>query len=179
MRDLHHNLSFAPAINPAAIASNTATHGVIIDTKGFDSLEFVIQSGTLTDGTYTPSLIEGDDPTLSDGAAVTAGDLLGTVAGATFAATDDNKVKKIGYRGNKRYVRLTITSAGVTTGGTLGAVAVQGHPRSAPVDLGNSGTGCRLVLGAVAGSPVAVEGRGDRGGLQLAPSTWRMACTRY
>ncbi len=133
MRDLHHNLGFLVALNTAAITSNTTTNGVIIDTKGFDSLEFVILTGTLTDGTYTPALIEGDDPALADGAAVAAGDLLGTVAGATIAATDDNKVKKLGYRGNKRFVRLTLVSTGATTGGTIGAVAVQGHPRSAPV----------------------------------------------
>ncbi len=133
MRDLHHNIAVSTAMNTAAITSNTATNGVIIDTKGYDSLEFVIKSGTLTDGTYTPSLTEGDASDLSDGSAVAAGDLLGTVAGATFAAADDNKAKKLGYRGNKRYVRLVITTTGVTSGGTIGAVAVQGHPASVPV----------------------------------------------
>ena len=138
-RDLHNNVSPAPAINPQAISSDTATNGAIIDRQGFESLEFLIQSATLTDGTYTPSLLAGnavDDPanptSITDGEAVAASDLLGTIADATFAASDDNVVKRIGYRGEKRYVRLTLTSAGTTSGGTIGATAVRGHPRHAP-----------------------------------------------
>ena len=34
-------------------------------------------------------------------------------------------------------------------------------PQTAPLDFGNSGTGCRLVLGAVAGSPVTATFDGD------------------
>lgn len=133
MRDLHNNIGVAAALNPQAIGSSTTTNGAIIDLAGFESVEFVIQSATLTDGTYTPSITEGDESDLSDGSAAAAADLLGTVADATFAASDDNAVKRIGYRGNKRYVRLNITSASVTTGGTLAAVAIKGHPRNAPV----------------------------------------------
>ena len=131
-RDLHNNVEPKVGLNTTAVSSDTATAGAIIDTAGFESLEFVIQSGTLTDGTYTPSLTEGDASDLSDGATVAAGDMIGTVAAATFAATDDNAVKRIGYKGSKRYVRLTVTSAGTTSGGTVGAVAILGHPHSAP-----------------------------------------------
>lgn len=133
MNDLHHNIKASVALNTTAIAANGSTDGAIIDTAGFDSLEFVIQSGALTDGSYTPSFTEGDDPALGDGTAVAAGDLLGTIAGATFAAGDDNTVKRIGYRGYKRYVRLTITAATVTTGGAISAIAVQGDARHRPV----------------------------------------------
>lgn len=131
-RDLHNNVEPKVALNIAAISTNAATNGAIIDTSGFESVEFIVQSATITDGTYTPSLTEGDASDLTGGNAVATADLIGTVAGATFAATDDNVVKRIGYKGNKRYVRLTLTSAGVTTGGTLGAIAVLGHPHSAP-----------------------------------------------
>lgn len=132
-RDLHNNIKATPALNPQAIASSTTVNGAIIDLAGYESAEFLIQSATLTDGTYTPSITEGDASNLSDGAAVAAGDLIGTVADATFAATADNSVKKLGYKGGKRYIRLNITSTGVTSGGTLAAVAVLGHPKSAPV----------------------------------------------
>ena len=131
MRDLHNSIKVSPALNPAAISSNTTTNGAIIDLKDFDSIEFLIQSGALADGTYTPSITVGDESDLSDGTAASGTDLLGTVADATFAATDDNKVKKIGYVGIKRYARLSIASTGVTTGGTLGAIVVQGSPRHA------------------------------------------------
>jgi hypothetical protein len=41
-------------------------------------------------------------------------------------------VKRIGYRGHKRYVRLSIVSAGVTTGATIGATAILGRPAVRP-----------------------------------------------
>lgn len=133
MRDLHNNVSATVALHTTAISSSTTTAGVIIDRAGFRSLEFAILAGTLTDGTYTPKIEEGDESDLSDAATVDASDLLGTIADATLAATDDNKVKRIGYKGSKRYVRLSETSASVSTGGTISAVALLGGPYSAPV----------------------------------------------
>lgn len=132
-RDGHHNSKTVVALAPQAIAADGAKVGPIIDTAGFESVEFVIASGTLTDGDYTPSFEEGDTANLADTAAVAAGDLIGTIAAATFALADDVKTKKIGYRGTKRYLRLTVTGANIAAGGGLiGAVAVLGHPRSQP-----------------------------------------------
>ena len=135
MRDLHNNIKVSPAIDPAAIRTgNATTTSATIDTQGFESAEFAIQSGVITDGTLTPALYEGDAANMSDEAVVTDPlSLLGTVAGATFAITDDSVVKKIGYRGSKRYVRLKITQAAAVTGGFFDAICVQGHARYTPV----------------------------------------------
>lgn len=134
MKDMKNNIKVSNALNIQAIATNTTTAGAIIDTKGFDSLTLVFQTGTITDGDYTLLIEEGNSATLADAAAVADADLLGTEAGASFSAdTDDNKVSKIGYRGGKRYVRLSVVSTSVTTGGTVGATAIQGHPQFAPV----------------------------------------------
>jgi hypothetical protein len=132
-RDLHNNLKLNPSHNPqAAITGNATTNGAIIDTQGFESVEFSIQSGVITDGTFTPNVQEGDAANLSDAATVAAGDLLGTLAAATFVATtDNNKTKKIGYKGIKRYVRLQLIGSGQTTGGFIASTAVQGHGRNA------------------------------------------------
>lgn len=134
MRDLHNNVKVTPVIHPVAIVNaNGVTTSDTIDTQGFQSIEFAIHMGA-SDGTLTPAVYAGDASDMSDEAAVTdASELLGTIAGATFAATDDNKVKKIGYRGSKRYVRIKITQAASTTGTFFSAVAIQGHPVSAPV----------------------------------------------
>lgn len=133
-RDLHNNIKVSPGLNPQAISSSTTTVGATIDSAGYASLEFLIQSATLTDGTYTPAIYGGDASDMSDEVALTAAELLGTIAGATFAATDDNKTKKLGVGAcNKRYYRLKLVSTSVTSGGTLAAQAVQGHPRHAPV----------------------------------------------
>lgn len=133
MKDLHNNIKTEVAFNTAAISSDTTTAGNIIDLQGFESAEFAILAGTLTDGTYTPLLEEGDASDLSDAAAVADADLLGTEAAAALAATDDNTVTKLGYIGSKRYVRLSIVSASTTSGGTVSALVVKGHAGDNPV----------------------------------------------
>ena len=129
--DMHNNVNGAVAMNSQSISSNTTTAGEIIDTQGFESLEYLVQSGTITDGAYAFLLEEGDDSGLSDAAAVPAANILGDLVG--FADTDDDSVKRVGSIGKKRYQRLSLVSTGVTTGGAFSAIAVQGHPKSAPV----------------------------------------------
>jgi len=133
MYDRHSEVSSVPAINPGAtITGNSTTNSAIIDRAGFGEIEFLIQSGAVTDGTQTPSITEGDAANLSDGAAVT-GNLLGTVAAATFTGSGDaNKTKRIGYKGDKRYLRLTLTQSGATSGGIYCAQALLGKPSFAP-----------------------------------------------
>jgi hypothetical protein len=133
MRDFHNNIKAESALNTTAISSSTTTAGNIIDMQGFGAVEFIIQSGTLTDGTYTPTLQEGAVSNLSDATTVAAADITGTIALATFALTDDNTVKKLGYIGNKRYVRLSIVSTVVTTGGTVSSVSVKSRAADKPV----------------------------------------------
>lgn len=133
MRDLHNNIKEEVALNITAISSDTTTDGNIIDLQGYGSVEFIIQSGTLTDGTYTPLIEDGDDSGLSDAAAVADASLLGTEAAAAFAATDDNSITKIGYIGSKRYVRLSIVSGSTSSGGTVSAVSIKGRAADAPV----------------------------------------------
>ena len=130
--DLHSNVDGDIALAVQDITTNTTTVGAIIDTAGFESLEFLITSGTITDGAYALLLEEGDDSGLSDAAAVPTANILGVLTG--FADTDDDTVKRVGSIGKKRYQRLSIVSTGVTTGGTnFTALAVKGNPRSAPV----------------------------------------------
>ena len=133
MRDLYNNLKAEVAFDTAAISTDTTTAGNIIDLQGFNSALFVIQSGTLTDGVYSILIEDGDVANLSDAAAVADSELLGTEAAASFTATDDDAVKKIGYKGNKRYVRLSIVSSSTTTGGTLSAVSLKGDAADKPV----------------------------------------------
>lgn len=129
--DNHNVISPAVALNTQAISSSTTTAGNIIDMQGFESLEFIILAGSMTDGTYTPLIEHGDASNLSDAAAVADDYLYGTEAAAAIAHGSDNTLTRIGYHGNKRYVRLSLVSASVTTGGTLGAVAIKGHPHVA------------------------------------------------
>ncbi len=132
MRDNLHNLKVVPAVYPAAIVTgNGVTTSQIIDTAGYESVTFAIQIGA-TDGTLTPALYAGDASDMSDEGTANTTELIGTVAAATFAATDDNKVKTLGYRGNKRYVRVKLTQASATSGTFIACTALLGHPHEGP-----------------------------------------------
>lgn len=123
--DIHSEMTGDTAFTSQTINSDTTTAGEIIDTEGFEGIEFVMLSGTLTDGTYTPLIQDGDDSALSDAANVADDFLTNTEASAAFALADDDTVKRIGYVGKKRYVRLSIVSASTSSGGNLAAVAVK------------------------------------------------------
>lgn len=130
--DLHSNVGQVVALDAAAITTNTTTVGNIIDTALFESIEFVVLSGVITDGVYALLLEEGDDSGLSDAAAVPADETLGVLTG--FVLTDDNAAKRVGSIGKKRYQRLSIVSTGITTGAAFfAAVALKGNPHSGPV----------------------------------------------
>ena len=134
MNDLFNNISIARALSPASVADDTAQVSQIIDRRGYGSLTFAIATGSLADSNATFAVLveHGDAANLSDAAAVPDADLLGTEALAGFAFDDDDETRKIGYRGAKRYVRLTITPSGNGSAALLAAVAVLGHAQAAP-----------------------------------------------
>ena len=134
MKDLASNIDVKRVISPVSVADNTAQAGQIIDRRGFDSVTFLIATGSVADAdtTFTVLLEESDDSGMSGGNAVADADLIGTEALAGFQFDDDNECRKLGYVGSKRYLRLTITPANNTSAALLAAVAVLGHPSLAP-----------------------------------------------
>ncbi len=134
MRDLYNHLTGRRALSPVASAADTPLVSQIIDRQGFDSLVFFIATGTLgdADATFTVLVEDGDNSALSDNAAVADAELNGTEAAASFTFANDDVVKKIGYIGSKRYVRMTITPANNGTAGTLGVIAVLGNASIQP-----------------------------------------------
>lgn len=137
MRDYMNGIDVRRAISPqAARTDNTAIVSQVIDVAGYQGLVFAINIGVNTDtnATFEVLVEHGDAANLSDAAAVPDAKLTGTEALAGFtAADDDNKVRKIGYVGNKRYVRLTITPSGNDSGNIfVDAIAVLFGSRYAP-----------------------------------------------
>jgi len=134
MRDLASNIAIRRAIAPVVAADNTAVVGQVVDGIGFGSVVYAIATGTLADADATFTvLLEHSDDDDSGFSAVPDEYLIGTEAAAGFAFDDDAETRKLGYVGDKRYTRLTITPAGNSGNAPLAAVAVLGHPRSAPV----------------------------------------------
>jgi hypothetical protein len=142
--DLHNTLEYLRVTSPDAYNNQgtTAFPSRIIDLKNYVGVEWVITTGDLTDAdaTYTAVVTHGDavddeanPATITDEAAVDDFELLGTEAEIAFDKDDDDAIFKIGYRGTKRFVRLTITPAAANSGDSdLSVVAVL-KPRFAGV----------------------------------------------
>ena len=133
-REQYSNLYCINAFDVQTINTDATTNGDIIDTQGYDSILLAIQAGTITLGTLTPIVQEGDESNLSDASAVADADLNPTEALTTFAVTDDNVVKRIAYTGNKRYIRLQLVSA-ASANAVVGAQAILANASSAPVTV--------------------------------------------
>ena len=134
MKDLMNAIHTKRCISPVSVSDNTAQVGQIIDSKGYDSLTYVIAIGSIADAdtTFAVLLEESNDSGMSGATAVADDDLIGTEALAGFQFDDDNETRKLGYKGSKRYTRLTITPANNASAAVLSAVAVLGHPHAKP-----------------------------------------------
>lgn len=138
MRDLMNKLDLKRGLSPVAAGTdNTAYVSEIVDLKGAGSAVFAILIGANTDADATFTvLVEHDDAAgFGTKVAVPDAEMNGTEALAGFDYDDDNQVRKIGYVGNKRYVRVTITPASNDSGNIfiaglwiLGDLAIQPPP---------------------------------------------------
>lgn len=130
-QEMEIRTALAPA---AAITNNTAQVCAIIDHQDFESLTYVMTTGANADAdaSMTVLLEHGDNAALADAAAVPDAQLVGTEAGAVLTYADDGKTSKLGYKGTKRYSRLTVTPSGNTGTIYLSIVAVLGDPSTAP-----------------------------------------------
>ena len=138
MHDLHNNIRTKTALKPAAGTTAAGRTGMVIDRMGYGGVTFVVAYGemTATAATITIGIKEGAvSGTLTS---VADADLLGTevlasvAAGARTSGVGKNVSKRIGYRGNKRYVQLNITAATTTVATITSALAILHSPLNAP-----------------------------------------------
>lgn len=127
MRDIAPNIGLVQAVAPAVLsATNTSA---AIDLLGFESAVAVINTGAIVSaGDFTAKLQESDTTTSGDFADVAAEHLVGTLPDTLEASS----VVKLGYIGNKRYIRTVLTKNGGTSL-AAGVVIVKGHPADKPV----------------------------------------------
>jgi hypothetical protein len=129
-------IKLLPSIDPAVIyAANGTKTGATIDSAGYESLTFGIQTGVLTDGTLTSAVYGSAASDMTGEVQLTGNQLIGT--DPTFAITDDSTVKRVGVNiaacPTYRYYRQKVTQAAASTGGYICGHAVLGNPRFAPV----------------------------------------------
>lgn len=135
--NLHEEVRTFTALAPAALTTTAGRVGKIVDRKGYNGVEWVIAYGsiTATDATISVVVKEGD----ATGSMTSVADtylngteaLAGIAAGARTSGTGKNVTKRLGYKGNKRYVQLSIGAATVTAATIIGAVAVLFAPEAA------------------------------------------------
>jgi hypothetical protein len=130
-----NDLNFKVALAPVVVSDGTAQKTVAIDTLGYESVTFVVMTGTLADvdATWSATLKDGATSTQASHTQVASDFIIGSeaLAGLTFA--DDGVCKKIGYKGGKRYVSLELTNVVANTGAApLAILAVLGDPKVRP-----------------------------------------------
>lgn len=134
MRDMHSNVKVVHAITPQAVGTTGAANGKlsgILDRKGYESVEFVYQSGASASvaDTITPVILEAD-ATGDSFTSVAAADLAGTEAAITLSAAAS---KQVGYIGLKRYLKIRLYGLGTATA-IVAAAMLLGKPSRAPVN---------------------------------------------
>jgi hypothetical protein len=134
MRDLASNIVAALAIAPIALAGDEGATGITIDTMGYDSCTFFVSLGTLADAAFTSTITvqSDDDSAMGSPTTVADADLVISANAFPIIQTDDDKVLKIGYVGNERYVRLVFASTGNASSLPISAIAILGHPHILP-----------------------------------------------
>ncbi len=137
--DLHAKLGFTNVLSLTTISSDTDTlsSGVkVVDvddsTLSFEGNVIALKTETITDGNYTLSLEDDDNPAFSAPVTVPLDQTKG-IDGVTLTSTSSDSVFKIGYTGDKNNFRLKITSTSTSTGGEFSAMAVQSNATVGPV----------------------------------------------
>lgn len=135
MRDMHKNIKVLNVIKPVAVGTSGIAGGqlsAVIDRRGYESVEFVINAGA------SASIADQVVPVVYESAATGSGftsvadaDLIGSEASLVLT-TSVGKAKSIGYRGNKRYLKLRLYGIGHATG-LVAATAILGRAGSTPI----------------------------------------------
>lgn len=140
MRGLHYNVQMKRSVGPVAVGTTgTGTAGKIVDRKGFNQVEFILSYGAITATSAVFTVIAKEGDATGSMTSIADADLDGTELAAGIAAgtprtSDSNKLvtKRLGYRGIKRYVQLTIKSTITATPPVFGGVLLS-RPEQAPV----------------------------------------------
>lgn len=160
LRDNYSNFKYFQAISPRVKddANGGTITGVTVDTRGYEAVTFVVNVGDIENALASASCLQfmlehasnsSGNLGASDFAKVASGsEILHSVVSVSTTLTSGvwqsdinasdaagSNVYIVGYRGNKRYVRLFIS--GIADSGcsvNIGAIAVLGYPANWPVN---------------------------------------------
>lgn len=147
MKDLHSNIDVVAAFYPVLVLDSTVPTAAEIDLQGFNSAEIEVSIGlkSADTGTVTFTLTHADDDgagASGDYANVEAKDMLGVTPATGVILTVDldgdagdetSIVKRFGYVGGKRFIKITVAEVGSNSNGVImGCNVIKGHPLDAP-----------------------------------------------
>ena len=139
MKDRHSKMTATRVVSPVAVGTTgTGKTGAVIDRAGYDGVEFIVDYGTVTATNAVFTVVMKEGAVTGTLTSVADADMLGTelLAGLAAAATrtsgvSKNVSKRVGYKGNQRYVNLSISST-VTAGTPVGITALLFDPIVSP-----------------------------------------------
>ncbi len=120
------NQSVLAAALPYGTLTTGTTTGTIVDMNplgnAFRDVMFVLNVGTITNGTFTITMFESDASNFAGPTAVDSFRVTGTLPVFDSATDDQNYAWSV--RPTKRYVRLTCTIASGAAGGPVACTAI-------------------------------------------------------
>ena len=139
MKYLHNISRSLPVIAGAAIGANATKTGKSIYRAGYGGIEFLASYGAVTTTGTIATLVMFEGDVTGTMTSVADADMLGTEALASLLATtprtsgvSQNVTKRVGYKGDKRYVRVDAVQTGVTSVGHISVQALLHTPVFAP-----------------------------------------------
>jgi hypothetical protein len=147
MHDLVNSLSIIQCLDPQTVQAEALDSGDI-DMQGAETLAVVVMVGDIGETTDASNRLDlkiehaDDDGTGQPDAYAdcTDADVLNfeNLASGVFASIDgaakEEKRHVIGYRGGKRFVKVTATPVSLATGGPVAMIAIKGNVNQKPQD---------------------------------------------
>lgn len=137
--DLHTQSRLLQVVGPVAIGANATKTGKIIDRQGYGGIEFTCSYGAVTTTGTVATVVCFEGAVTGTMTSVADADLLGLEATASLLATtprtsgvSQNVIKRLGYKGSKRYARVDVVGTGVTSVGCVGIAALLYSPNTSP-----------------------------------------------
>jgi hypothetical protein len=147
--DLVNNVAVEQCLAPQTIQAAALDSGDI-DCQGFGAVAIVVAVGDIADALDASNRLDLKIEHADDDGADAPGDyaacadedvlnFTGLSSGQFLsidAAGKENKRHIIGYRGGKRFVKVTATPVSLASGGPVAMLALKGAPSQAPVSNG-------------------------------------------
>lgn len=141
MAEQHNNIRVVRTISPISLGATGSGGkvGTVVDRGGAETVEFELSYGAVTATGATVTVIAKEGDATGSMTSIADADLIGTESAAGLAAqatartsgTGKNITKRLGYKGAKRYVNISLVPT-VSGGIVAGANVILGGTRKRP-----------------------------------------------